>query len=324
MSSTRLSLIQRGLQEHHDLVDHFKYIESVEGSESLLDDIKPFATKALSLSSSLSGKAVNQIDQLFRNGSRKVMVKFGTNRQALSVILRDIPKEGVKENYDLPISFINQVTSEGQLSNVIEDAKTLQKTLTVFENHLKELDGYLKLQLGIIKKIGSVKRNEDGITLIHQYDELSYPTVNFPHTEDNRLISHVLPGGKHLEFNKQTHTYSMSGEKPNGSAQALSSESEITTWLKAVEGVNHHLQSLTKYMYDYNSFVKEWSLTVKRVYGELDQQDQISDNVKRQLEKMLNGNVASMQLYSGLLPRLIGYTDKYVQDVLSAANKLLN
>lgn len=324
MSLERIMLSKKAQDQHQDLMDALNQFNVVMGNETLFDDVKLIGMNALSRSAVLAGKGITELNNLFTVGTRKAMVKFGTNRQAISVLSRDIPKRELKEEVVLPASFVNNVTSEGDLSTVIDDTRVLGQTLDLLVRHLNDIDGYLKQQLGYVKDIGNVRTNDQGVALIQKYDKLSYPPLQLPIHANFIASSHPLPGGKILTYDDKRHVYSMSGKKPHGEAQPYPAQLDAVGWLRAVNGVNDHLQRLIKYMYEYNTFVKNWASAVKSAYPHLEREDNLSESVSKQLERMLDGNVNIMQLYSGLLPRLIGYTDKYIQDVLGSVNKLLN
>ena len=97
------------------------------------------------------------LDLLARQGNENLEIELGNGDTAVIVPesaeeIAEMAAENVvaetseepKEEVVLPASFVNNVTSEGDLGTVIDDTRTLSQTLDLLVRHLNDIDAYLK------------------------------------------------------------------------------------------------------------------------------------------------------------------------------------
>lgn len=326
MGVEHLSAHISGLEEHQELIESTGTLRYVVGNEGFLDTTKSVGGRIIDFTGAAASAAIKSLDEGFHVTTRKIATRFGSNKQGISVILRDIPRNGIKSEFNLSGLMLGSLTSDGYPSSILKDVEVLSNTLGEIEKYVKEVSSDLEAKLNLVKRITAIKTNEDAIKIIQEFGSLAVPTINLGSVDDTMTSSPTLPGNKQIEFElTKTPNYSMSGTKVTAASKELGfNEQELKSWLSSADKINSHHQTVSKHLTDYVQFIKRWGEAVKSSSRSIDSKEYLSESVGRQLERIMDGNGLYLVFYVGFLPKLIGYTDKYIQDVLGTASKLLN
>ncbi len=315
-----------GLNAHHTLVSELHALDTVSGCEGFNDTVRSFYAK----SKWAAGETFKALDAGFNKTTRTLLVKCGTNRQALSVLRRDAGRNGIKDGFELSAAQASALTSTGKPGDFIDDLKILLEELSTLKTHERDISGYLEQLLSQIKKIESVKSNEDAAKVISAYDGLDHPYWKLKyHPADGMSVSEVLPGGRVFKFEDSESglrvKYSMSGDKPAGEAGVFAPDvNTVKTALGYIENINDLQQHFGKTLTAYLALIKRWGDAVKRAASHLDGDVDVSATLKHKLDSMMDGPEDYLLFYSGFLPRVVSYTDRLIQDCIGISGKLIN
>lgn len=283
--------------------------------------------KAYSLGSWVGGMAVKEIREGFAKANRQVQLSFGSNGHAIGKLWNDLADNEAKANVAISVDTIKAITSTGQLKDLPGDITDLIKTLELVKTHENDIDAYLEKRLALMKTLVTADTNESVATALTSLETLTAPTLKFPHKpEQGRYVSDVLPGGKVLVFveDDKGHQYSMSGDKPSAdSSPNPFSSSEWRDMLKKLEQVNEFHKSFVKAGESYVKFIQRWGDTVKALSVSLEKKPNVSSSFKRDIERLMTGDKTYLLFYSGFMPRVTGYTNAFIADVMTLVTKLI-
>lgn len=293
----------------------------VAGCEDLKEDalngLVSVGRGLFSVTKWVGGKAIDGFIKGITFAGNQVSKSFDDNQSLIKNILKDVNKVADKD-IKLSAAKVALITAKGDPDHILQDMDTLIKVLEIFDKHTKDLIAYLDKELVTLKKLKGASKSEQIHSVIDEFNDLKYPAMNLGNQMGDAFKSDALPGGRYFIFtNKDTPSYSMSGDAPSGEGKTLTmSKSEVSEILNKLEKVNE-LHTRVKESYDnYLGFIKSWAEMVKGVDGNLSQLDQVSKTVIGEAEKLMSGNMGALAFYSGFTPRVVGYTDKYIHGVL--------
>ncbi len=315
-----------GLRSHHTLVGDLHALDTVNGSEGFSETVRSFYSK----SKWAAGETFKALDTSFNKTTRVLLTKCGSNQQALSVLRRDVGRNGIKDGFELSAAQAGALTSAGKPEDFVGDLKILLEELTNLKKHAGEIEGYLEHLLAQIKKIESVKTSEDAVKVISACEGLNRPHWSLRyHPADGMSVSEVLPGGRVFKFEDSESgrrvKYSMSGDKPAGEAGVFAPDvNTVKTALGYIDNINDLQKHFGKTLTGYLTLIKRWGDAVKRAAAHLDGDVDVSATLKHKLDSMMDGPEDYLLFYSGFLPRVVSYTDRLIQDCIGISGKLIN
>ena len=309
-------------------------IAEVAGNEDFGESLKYIGSGMLSVSKWVGGKTYELFNKGLRSAGAQLIKTFDDNTSLIRKVGHALKESEYAISIDGPK--VGQLTSTGKFSDFNEDLDTLIKTTEMYVSHSKSVLDYLERSLITVRGLSKANNSEDILKVIDAFNALNYPIWELPNNTKNATgnsmsLSEVLPGGKVIKvtFDKSTPNkdvdYSMSGDKPAGEAVELQlSSSEIKSVLNKLDKLNE-LHKRVKQHYDqYLAFIKNWSDSVKAIDNRMSDLDNVGKHVIGEAEQLLKGNSTALAFYSGFTPRVINYTDKYIQYVLSVFGKLIN
>lgn len=322
------------LEQHHTLVQYQRELielgvimrsnkaPMVAGNEELkemaLDTLVSVGRGLFSVTKWVGGKAIDGFLKGITMASNQVSKSFNDNQSLIKNVLKDVNKVADQE-IKIAANKVGLITSGGNPHEIQHDMDTLIKVLEAFDKHSKELMAHLDKELVTLKKLKSVSKSEQVHSIIDEFTELKYPVFNPGEKSGDSYKSDILPGGRVFVFTEKgsTPTYTISGDSPEGQAATLTlTKSEISDILNKLEKVNA-LHERVKESYDnYLGFIRSWAEMVKGVDANLSKLNQVSKTVIGEAEKLMAGNTGALAFYSGFVPRVVGYTDKYIHGVL--------
>lgn len=318
------ALVVAGIEQHQYL------LSMVSGAEGFnFDGFKQTAGELFNHVKFAAGETFKYSAEGYNKLSRAILATYGTHKQALYVLKRDLGRNGVNADKPFTGALASSLTSTGKPEDYLDDIVILLKALESLKKHTQDVNAYLESLLVLVKRIGSVKDTAEAVELIDRYNTHKKPLWTLPeHPTDTMSVSEVLPAGKVFKFehDKNNHVkYSMSGDKPAGeSREGGIDQVMLSKAIQETERVNEHLTFFSKQLTTYLSFIKRWGEAVKTSIGHLENNDEIGDTVKRKLEQMMDGPEEYLLFYSGFLPKVVAYTDRFVQDSIGLGGKLIN
>lgn len=312
-----------GLETHAILLD------DLAGLESFTEDLGTKLSNAFSASKFAAGETFKFLDNGFNKLTRTLFASYGTSKQSLYVLKRDLSRNGLKEEFSFSASLASALTSTGKPQDFIRDTGDLLKATQSLKAHCVEVNGYLESLLGEVKKISSLKSNTDAVALVGAVDRLTKPLWKLPnHPSSTTSVSDVLPGGKVFKFEhteQKNVKYSMSGDKPSGdSADDPFSKTDLDQAIKNLDQVNELISYFSRQLKTYLAIIKRWGDAVKSAELALEKETEISPMVRRKLEHLMDGPEDYLLFYSGFLPKVVAYLNRVIQDSIGLTGKLIN
>lgn len=282
----------------------------------------------MNIASWAGGKTIPVIRESFGNANRTLTVNFGTNSMGINKIINDLKSKNPKADFDIPAATVASLTSTGKMSDFRGDLEDMKKTIDLVYNHTKDVDGYLRQRLAIMKELTGTLNNEKAANVLNKLNTLKKPQLRFPnHPSENTFVSEVLPGGKVLKFTATSNgesEYSMSGDKPSGDISSNPyGSSEWSECLKRLLGINEANKSIIKINESYVKFINDWGTAVKSLSDSIEKQDGLSVSFKRDIERLMSGDKDYLLFYSGFLPRVISHVNAVIANTLKLVTKLI-
>lgn len=322
------SLYIDGLEHHTELVNVNKVLITqgkkleqceISGNESLtlagsevgalgLTALKEIGFGLFTLAKWVGGATLTGLSKAIGGAGTALTRTFSNNETLIRKLLSNFSNKE-EETFKVSEKALKVITIEGSVDDVTKDIDVILSYMGDFEKHSKDVLSFLDKKLLIARKLGKAKSSDDILKVMDEYEKLEYPELkDSPNLPGDKVIS--------LEY-KDKAEYLMNSTDVSATAGELTlTKGELNSFLAKLNKVNsYHVKF--KSSYDaYLKHLKSWSDMVKITSNNLGDMEGVSGSIMREAEILLEGDRDGLLFYSGFTPRVVNYTDKYIQTVL--------
>lgn len=294
------------------------YVTGQESFSTVFSSVKSIGSSTMNFAKWSGGKLGNGLSKAFYASGVTLGKAIGANQMLLSSVKGLVNEETLVK---LNEKQVMTLTIDGSEDDLLKGPDLIMRALKDYATYTKALDNYLNEQLVTISKLKKVKTASDIAKVVSDFEDIKLPKHDVFKEGNN---TGVLPGGKTISITLEEGNvkYIMSGgDKVTTALELTLSVSDKKELLNKLSNINAMFKHIKQSYENYSKFIKSWQDTVMQVAKNLDNLENVPNGTLHSAQSILGGSSDALLFYSGFTPRVMTYTDKYFQTLVSVVRK---